>query len=301
MRGFFYLLLSGILLGTVGIFVKLIGPNVTPYLLASIRILAAAGLIWIFLASERRTKLLKLAKGDLRVFALAGLFGVVFGFGFYVKSFTLIPVANAVFLMYIYPVVTAVLAKIFLDEKVSEYTVLALGFALGGVYLIYGQGVNIFASAEGSLYALIAGLGYSVFIVSMRYMENKGHSYWDVVFWPLLLGGIMLLPLNLTAPITFLPFTNVVLLIAGMVFISTFLGYLLYACGLKTVMAKHATVIETLAEPASAVFFAWLILGEVVPQYIFAGGFLIILANIVVRLDMKKEHFESTEGHRKKI
>ncbi len=301
MRGFFYLLLSGIFLGTIGIFVKLIGPNVTPYLLASIRIFAAVGLIYIFLASERRTKLLKLAKGDLKVFALAGLFGIVFGFGFYVKSFTLIPVANAVFLMYIYPVATAVLAKIFLDEKMTEYTVLALGFALGGVYLIYGQGVNIFASVEGSLYALIAGLGYSVFIVSMRHMENKGHSYWDVVFWPLLLGGLMLLPLNLTAPIVFLPFTNMVLLMAGMVFISTFLGYLFYARGLKTVMAKHATVIETLAEPASAVFFAWLILGEIVPQYIFAGGFLIILANIVVRLDMNKERLHSTEGHKKKF
>lgn len=301
MRGFFYLILAGIFLGTIGTFVKLIGPNVSPYLLASIRILAAAGLIYIFLASERRTKLLEIKEGDLRVFLIAAIFGVVFGFGFYIKAFTLIPVANAVFLMYIYPVATAILAAMFLDERISRYTALALLLSLGGVFLIYGQGANLFASAEGSLYALLSGIGYAVFIVSMRHMENSGRSYWDVVFWPLLLGGLLLLPLNLAGPVVFLPFTNVVLLIAGMVFISTLLGFLFYARGLRTVMAKHATIIETLAEPASAVFFAWLILGEVVPQYIFAGGLLIILANILVRLDMKQEHMDSVKGHRKRI
>ena len=296
-----YLILSGILLGTIGTFVKLIGPNVSPYLLASIRILAAAGLIYIFLASERRTKLLALRKGDMKIFLVAALFGVVFGFGFYIKAFTLIPVANAVFLMYIYPVATTILAAMFLDERISKHTAAALMLALGGIFLIYGQGTNLFASAEGSFYALMSGIGYSVFIVSMRHMENKGHSYWDVVFWPMLLGGIMLLPMNLMSPVVFLPFTNVVLLIAGMVFISTLLGFLFYARGLKTVMAKHATIIETLAEPASAVFFAWLILGEVVPQYIFLGGFLIIAANVLVRFDMRQEHLDSAEKHRKRI
>lgn len=301
MKGFHYLILSGICLGTIGIFVKLIGPAMSPYMVASIRILAAAGLIYLFLASEKRTKLLELRKGDLRVFLIAALFGVVIGFGFYVKSLTLIPVANAVFLMYIYPVATAILAKLFLDERIGRYTIIALLLAMSGIYFIYGQGANLFASSEGSFYALISGLGFSVFIVSMRYMEKKGHSYWDVVFWPLLLGGLMLLPLNLTSEIVFLPYASTVFWIAGMVFISTFLGFLFYARGLRIVQAKHATIIETLAEPASAVFFAWLILGEVVPAYVFLGGFLIILANIVVRLDLMDDHMESTESHRKRI
>ncbi len=294
-RGMLFLIISGICLSTIGIFIKLLGPSISPFLLASVRILAAAGLIYLFLASERRTKLLELKEGDLHIFLLAGLFGIVFGFGFYVKSLTMIPVANAVFLMYIYPVVTAILARLFLDERIGRYTILALLLSLSGIYLIYGYGVNIVALSEGSMYALIAGLGYSVFIVSMRHMEKKGHSYWDVVFWPLVLGGLMLLPLNLTSGIILLPSANMVLLLAGVVFISTFLGYLFYARGLKTIQAKHATIIENLAEPSAAIFLAWLILGELVPEYVFLGGFLIILANLVVRLDMGEDE------HRKKI
>ncbi len=289
------MILSGICLGTTGIFVKLIGPNISPYLLAAIRIISAAALILIFLASERRTRLLELRDGDLHVFLIAGLFGVVFGFGFFIKSLTLLSVANSIFLVYIYPLATAILARIFLEERLGRYTMLALLLSFTGIFLIYGQGASILASAEGSAYALMAGLGYSVFIVSMRYMEKKGKPFWDVVFWPLLLGGFMLLPLSLTESITFLPFQHIIIWIAGMVFISTFLGYLFYARGLITIQAKHATIVENLAEPASAVFLAWLFLGEVVPQYIFLGGFLIILANLMVRLDLAEDL------HRKRI
>jgi drug/metabolite transporter (DMT)-like permease len=295
MKGFQYLILSGICLGTIGIFVKLIGPDVSSYLLATIRILFAAVLILVFLASEKKTRLLQLKEGDLHIFLLAGLFGVVFGFGFFIKALTLIPVAQAVFLVFIYPIITAVLARIFLDEHLGKYSILALGLAFLGILFIYGQGTNLLSSVEGSFFALTAGIGYSVFIISMRYMEKKGHSFWDVVFWPLLLGGLMLIPLNFTEEIVFLPFQDTILFLSGVVIISTFMAYAFYARGLETIQAKHATIIETLAEPAAAIFLAWLILGEVVPQYIFLGGFLIILANLLVRLDLEEE------SHRKRI
>ena len=295
MKGLNYLMLSGICLGTIGVFTKLIGPDISPFLLSSIRILAAAALIIAFLASERKTKLLELREGDLHIFLLAGLFGVVFGFGFYIKALTLIPVSQAVFLVYVYPVVTAILARIFLDERLGRYAIIALIMSFTGIFFIYGQGVNIMASVEGSLFALTAGMGYAVFIVTMRYMEKKGHSFWDVVFWPLLLGGIMLLPLNATDVLVFLPYQDTIIWLAGIIFISTFLAYIFYAEGLKTVQAKHATIIETLVEPAATVFLAWLILGEVVPQYIFVGGFLIIVANLLVRHDL------ADESHRKRI
>jgi drug/metabolite transporter (DMT)-like permease len=296
MKGFQFLVISGICLGTTGFIVKLIGPDVSAYLLASIRILAAAALIFIFLASERRTKLLELKDGDLHIFLIAGLFGIVFGFGFYVKSLTFIPVANAVFLLFIYPIATAVLAKVFLDEPLGKYSILALLLSFIGIFVVFGQGFDIVASSEGSMYALLAGVGYSVFIVTMRYMEKKGHSFWDVVFWPMLLGGLMLLPLNLTDQIVFLPFADTILLIGALIFFPTFLAYLFYAEGLKTISAKKAALIETLVEPAATVFFAWLVLGEVVPQYIFIGGFLIILANLIVRYDLAEK-----EPHRKRI
>ncbi len=295
MKGFHYLILSGICLGTIGIFVKLIGPDISPFLLGSVRILCAAALIMVFLSAERRTKLLQLKEGDFHIFLLAGLFGVVFGFGFFIKALTLIPVANAVFLVYIYPIATAVLARIFLEERIGKYTVIALALSTLGVFFIYGMGSNLMVNAEGSMYALMAGLGYSVFIVTMRDMENKGHSFWDAVFWPLLLGGIMLIPMTLTESVTFLPFSDTAIYVTGLIFISTFVAYIFYALGLETVQAKHATIVETLAEPSAAVFLAWLVLGEVVPPYIFLGGFLIILANLMVRLDAEDD------VHRKRI
>jgi drug/metabolite transporter (DMT)-like permease len=286
MRGTHYLVLSGICLGTIGIFVKLIGPDISGFLLATIRILAAAGLIYAFLASERRLRLLELKRGDLRIFLIAGFFGVVMGFGFYVKALTLIPVANAVMLVYIYPVATAVLASMFLGESTGRYSLFALALAFAGTALIFGQELGMNAGLEGSLLALSAGLGYSVFIVSMRHMELKGHSYWDVVFWPLLLGGLMLTPLNLTERVSFLLFPDTALYLAGVVLISTFLAYAFYARGLGSVKARQAVLIENLVEPATAVLLAWLLLGESVSVLVLLGGLLIVLANLSVRKDI---------------
>ena len=88
MRGFFYLILSGICLGTIGIFVKLIGPSISPYLLASIRVLAAAGLILIFLSFG--TDSLKRLVAHITfmetlgtaLFVLVGLMAILFGMNF---------------------------------------------------------------------------------------------------------------------------------------------------------------------------------------------------------------------------
>jgi hypothetical protein len=57
-----------------------------------------------------------------------------------------------------------------------------------------------------------------------------------------------------------MPFQDTVAFIFGMIFLSTFLGYLFYAKGLATVQAKHATVVETLANSRrgrTAVYFPW--------------------------------------------
>jgi drug/metabolite transporter (DMT)-like permease len=69
----------------------------------------------------------------------------------------------------------------------------------------------------------------------------------------------------------------------------TFLGYICYAEGLKTVRALDAVIITALTEPLSAMVLAFLILGEAIPQSVLAGGALIIAANILVSREHRKK------------
>jgi len=294
MRGTFYLILTGFFLGTTAIWVKLIGANVSPFLLTIFRALLSCALIpllILFMKDMKTLETLEIKRRYLLHFLAAGFFGVTIGFGFYVKSLYYIPVANAVILVHVYPLVTALLAWIFLKERITRWEITALILVLLGIWSIYGSELNLEANTFGNLLVILAGIGYSVFLVSMRHFENKGLPYWKVTFWPLLIGGLILVLFLPFETFAFSPAGSVPFYILGIAFF-TFLGYTFYAKGLKTIRAHNAAVIVTLVEPLTAILLAFLILGETLPQYVVTGGLLIIIANILIGKEFRKKRIE---------
>jgi drug/metabolite transporter (DMT)-like permease len=294
MRGTLYLILTGFFLGTVGIWVKLIGANVSPFLLTIFRVLLASLMILLFILFARDLKTLEtlgIRKRNLPLFLLAGFFGVTLGFGLYVKSFTYVPVANAVILVYVYPLVTAFLSWFFLRERITRWEIVSLFLVLAGVWSIYGSEISLETNTLGNLLALTAGVVYSVFIVFMRFFENRGFPYWKVSFWPMLIGGLILILFLPLEPFAFSPSGPVLFYIFGIAFVS-FLGYTFYAKGLKTIRAHNAVIISSLTDPLTAIILAFLILGETFPQYVLIGGSLIILANIIVGREHRRKRIK---------
>lgn len=297
MKGTFYLILTGFFLGTIGIWVKLIGSNVSPFLLTIFRALLAGLMIFVFilLAKELKTfETLEIKKKNLLLFLIAGFFGVAIGFGFFIKSFSYVPVANAVLLVYIYPLVTALLSWIFLKERITKSEVIALALVLLGVWSIYGSEMNLGANTLGNMLALLSGCGYAVFFVFIRHFEKRGLPYWKVTFWPLIIGGLILLLFLPFENLSFSPTGSVPYYILGIAFFS-FLGYILYAKGLKTTRAHNAVIIVTLTEPLTAIILAFLILSETLPQHVIIGGFLIILANLLIGKKVRRKRIESVK------
>lgn len=291
MRGTLYLVLTGFLLGTVGIFVKLVGANVSPFLLTVFRALLAGGLIFLFilLSKEMKTiETLRIRKRNLLLFLLAGFFGVAVGFGFFVKSFYYVPVANAVLLVYFYPVSTALLSWAFLRERVTRWEIVALAMVLTGIWSIYGSELDLQANTFGNMLAIISGIGYSVFFVFIRHFERKGLPYWKVTFWPLVIGALILVLFLPLEPLAFSPSGQVPVWVFCLGFFS-FLGYLLYAKGLKTEKAHNATITVSLTEPLTGIILAFLVLGESLPQHVVIGGAFIILANLIAGREHKRK------------
>jgi len=298
MRGTFYLVLTGFFLSTVGIWVKLIGPDVSPFLLTICRVIFAAVMILLLVVFSRSIKTretLGIKKKDLLIFLAAGFFGVTIGFGLYMKAFSFVPVANAVALVYVYPIATAFLSWVFLREKITQWEVVALFLILIGVWSIYAPEINLASNAFGNLLAVAAGIGYSVFIVFMRYFEAKGMPYWKVTFWPLLIGGLILFLFLPLEPLAFSPSGLVPLFILGIA-LSSFFGYILYAKGLKTVRAHDAVIIASMTEPLSAIALAFLLLGEALPQHVLLGAALIIVANVLAGFEHRKKRLHKIKA-----
>jgi drug/metabolite transporter (DMT)-like permease len=298
MKGTFYLVITGILLSSTGIWAKLVGASVSPFLLTILRTILSAAMILALIVLSKKINTrqnLGIKKSDIPLFLAAGFFGVTIGFGFYIKSFAYIPVANAVALVYVYHIAASILSYVFLKEKMTRRELAANALILLGILAIYGPEINVASNAFGNMLALVAGIGYSVFIVFMRYFERRGMPYWKVTFWPLLIGGLLLVLFLPFEQFTFSPSGLVPLFIAGIA-VSSFLGYIFYAEGLKTVRVHDSVIISALTEPLSAIAIAFVVLAEAVPENVLLGAAMIIAANVLIGIEHRKKRVSRCAG-----
>lgn len=288
MKGTLYLVLAGVILGTTAIWVKLVGSAVSPFMLTIFRVLIAALLAFVLVFFMRNLKILWTERRYAVVLILSGFFGVTLGFGLFVAALQYVPVANVVLLVGISPVTTAFLAYFFLKENITKWEILGVVLVILGIVSIYGPEINLQANMFGNILALLAGASYSVFVVSMRYFEQKKIPFSAVTFWPMLIGGLFMFLFLPFEPIA-ISFSGTIMFFVFVLAFSTFLGFTFFAEGLKTVRAHNAPIIILLTEPIVGILLAWLILGEVPPGYIYFGGFLIILANLLVEKEVRKK------------
>ncbi|MBN2042987.1 MAG: DMT family transporter [Candidatus Aenigmarchaeota archaeon] len=287
MRGITYLLLGGFFAGTLGVWIKLLGPDVSPFLLSVLRMFSVALLTLFLIFFMRKVRTLDLTKRELILFTVSGFFGVTLSVFFYVNAMVLAPVSNVVLILYFYPVFASILSWIFLKEKTKRIEIIAIIIAITGIWIIYGFEFSG-GCMLGNMLALLTGLFYASFMVTTRYFENRGEEYWKVVFWMFLIGGLI--------GLLWLPFEKTVFIASGPmpfflagVMVCTFLMYLFYSMGLKTVRAHNAPIILLLTEPTTAIVLAWIVLSEVVTFHVLIGGALLITASLLVEKEVRKK------------
>lgn len=289
-----YLVFAGLCFGTIGLFVKGIGSEISTLLLVSIRLLATALLVFLYQSTRGTLGKLRISsKTDLLRALVGGLLGFAVTFSLYFKSLTLIPVSKAVFLHYFaFPFSTILYSAVILKEKVSKHEVIALMGSIGGLFLIYN--VALFsetASVLGYTMAFISGITYSAVLIVLKYFGKKKTTF-QTLFWPVLLGGIVLLPVAFIEGITFHVSGQTLMCLLGLILISTLPGYFLLAYGLKSVKAGISSIVLIVIEPLSAVLMAIIFLGETLSGFSILGGALIVISGVYIyfaRARLKKE------------
>jgi drug/metabolite transporter (DMT)-like permease len=185
------------------------------------------------------------------------------------------PIGTVLLLTYLAPVLVALLAPRVLGERVTQVTYVAVGLALLGTVLLArpepGQG-------DGVALAVAAAITYAaITLLSKRVVGVVGGV--RLGFGQLLVAGLALAPLAAGAPWGSLGADWWWLVLLGVVFTGV-LGPL-YLVLLDRLPASTVGVL-TYVEPASAVLFAWVFLGEVPSLLTLAGGTLIVVAGIMV-------------------
>lgn len=279
-----YLVLAGICFGTIGLFVNIIGNDVSTILLVAIRLISTAGLIYTYQLIRGTQKDLRLDSGDKFYYVLVGgIVGFGLTFSLYLRSLVLIPVSEAVFLHYVaFPFSTILYSSIFRQERVTVMELVSLVGTAVGVFLIYNVG---FTGGSNSLigYSMAFGSGvtYTAALIVLKEL-GESKTTLQTLFWPTFFGGVSLVPVVLFGGFTFEVSGNSFPAVLGLVLISTLLGYSLFAKGLKETRAGLSSVILIIVEPFSAVVLAILFLGEQLSGTSILGGGLIILSGLIL-------------------
>jgi len=261
------IVVSSILAGTLGAFIKLIGDNMNGFSITFFRILIAAIALGLYIVFVRKESL-KLSKVEIKHILTLG-FLLTLAFTLYSLAILLAPISNVALLQTDYVIFTAIFAYLFLKEKIMFNQVLAIPIAIFGIWLM-----NPFVGSFslGNLVALLHGAAFAGVLVYMRKESKHLHSLLTI-FWAFVTSVILLLPIT-----TYFGFGDVMSSINYLLMIGIFgtaITYSLLYYGLEKVQTEQSAFITLFVFTLSSIGFAYLIVGEIITQNILLGGSLL--------------------------
>lgn len=315
--GFTAMILSATGMGFVGTFGRLstpLKPDGTRYIIGDFlafgrMTLGALGFLLIILAVK---KLHKMRTTRLSFAIVAGGLSIGASLALYVSSTLMTSIANAVFLIYTGPLVSALLARIFLKERISLRNACFLAMVFVGMLMTIGL-VN-FTSEEGLTFGLqlgsdpnfphktlgdLFGLGSGVFYgLALFFYRYRGDVDSEIRgFWNFIFGSVGAL-IVMACRITWLDPTNPIEVMAPRNWawaVGMFLFCGFFAIGFLVVAGKHLPAVELSTvsywECVVALLLGLLLWNESMTLIGAIGGMLILgggLAPILLELVVKR-------------
>jgi drug/metabolite transporter (DMT)-like permease len=203
---------------------------------------------------------------------LAVLAGALLGAGFCGFIFALVhtTVANALLMLSVSPLLTAVLGWVLLGETVRRATWLAMAVALLGVAVMVGGGI-LTGAWFGNLMALIATASFAAFAVALR--RGRGHDMLPALLWAGLLAALVA---AVMAPdLSMTPRDVTLSAIMGAALITG--GTILFIAGSHTVPSAELALLS-LTEVVLGPLWVWLAFAEVPHVETLIGGALVLTA-----------------------
>ena len=169
--------------------------GVTPLMLTDCRMVGAAALFWVLSPFTGRERV---EGRDLLLMFFASLFGIVLNQGLFLFGLGLTSPVNASIITTSSPIITMVLAAVFLGEPVSRLKVggVFLG-ALGALILIAGGGGS--GDAEGSplgdVLVVAAQLSFSCYLVLFKRLTSR-YSPVTLMKWMFTYASVCVIPFS---------------------------------------------------------------------------------------------------------
>jgi drug/metabolite transporter (DMT)-like permease len=260
--------------------IRHLGHEVTPGALSLGRLLIAAVALSLLLVRSPRHRFTR-----NEIILLLGC-GIAW-FGIYNLTLNAseqkIDAATASMVVQVGPILIALLAALFLGEKLTGWLLVGMAIAFSGVVVI-GSAMRSDGGSDlkGVLLALLAAATYAIGVVCQKVLLRR-LSGLEVTCYACWIGVVVCLPwVGDLGTVVQHGSTQTLLLIVYLGLFPTALAFSTWAFALRYADAGKQSL-TTFLVPAIATLMAWLLLDEVPPALAFVGGGLCVVGVLVTR------------------
>lgn len=181
-------------------------------------------------------------------------------------------------LLFVYPIMVAVIMALFFHERLSLQTVLCIALALGGIALLYKGGDGSTLSTTGIALVAVSALAYAIYIVganrpALKEMPTVTMTFYVLVFGLALFAGRIAATGNLILPPTWYLWADVL----ALALFPTAISFLCTTQAIQSIGSTNTAILGAL-EPLTALFFGVTVFGETLTPRLCCGIVLILAA-----------------------
>lgn len=179
-------------------------------------------------------------------------------------------------LLFIYPIIVALIMVIFFKERISARLICCIIVSLGGIALLYKGPDGATLDMTGTMMVVISALSYAIYLVAINHKRMQDIPTLQLTFFMLLFGltlfaGRMALGVELTTPKVWYHWGNLI----GLAVFPTAISFICTTRAIQIIGPMPTAILGAL-EPASAIFFGVTILGQGITSQELLGLGLIV-------------------------
>lgn len=238
-------------------------------------------MIWLILHSGNRHGRISLPRRSMAQTAVMGTLMAISSLSLF-ASYNYMDAGIASTMLFVYPIMVAILMAVFFREKIRRQTILCIAMCLTGIGLLFKSDGGGTVSLTGTALVMLSSLSYAVYIVGMKTPRLSRIPTLTAVYI-ILLTGTVLFGIRLavsgshTLPSTVVQWAFLLALAMLPTVVSFF-------CTTKAIelIGPTPTAILGAFEPVTAVAIGVCVFGEALTLRSTAGIALIIIAVIVI-------------------
>lgn len=194
------------------------------------------------------------------------------------ESYNLMDAGIASTILFVYPVMVAVIMAVGFHERVTVVTILSIVLACTGISLLYKGGDGTTLNLTGVLLVFLSALSYAIYIVAINRSSLRELPTEKLTFYCLVFGSLVYV-VRLRGCVDLQPIPTVALWVnaISLALFPTIISLVTMAGAIRRIGSTPTAILGAL-EPVTALFFGVVVFGEAFTLRIGVGVVLILTA-----------------------